>query len=70
MAAGAEPRQRLYYPKFLPDPNPPVWLPGGDMAGIPEGANITFGTLSYEGRAGNRALFRVTLFRYTALKNA
>ena len=44
---GAEQTQRLYYPEFLPDPNRPAWLPGGDKAGAPAGTNITFGTLRY-----------------------
>src|SRR4029077_3705652 len=44
---GAEPTQRLYYPEFLPDANRPTWLPGGDKAGAPGGANITYGTLRY-----------------------
>jgi hypothetical protein len=45
---GAEQTQRLYYPEFLPDPNRPAWLPGGDKDGIPPGTNITFGTLRYD----------------------
>jgi hypothetical protein len=44
---GAEQTQRLYYPEFLPDPNRPVWLPGGDKNWAPPGTNITFGTLRY-----------------------
>jgi hypothetical protein len=43
--AGVDQTQRLYYPEFLPDANRPAWLPGGDKAGIPEGTNVTFGTL-------------------------
>jgi hypothetical protein len=44
---GAEQTQRLYYPEFLPDARRPVWLPGGDKAGMPEGTNSGFGTLRY-----------------------
>jgi hypothetical protein len=44
---GAETTQRMYYPEFLPDRNRPVWLPGGDKAGMPADANMTFGTLRY-----------------------
>jgi hypothetical protein len=43
----AEQTQSLYYPEFLPDPNRPAWLPGGDKAGAPVGTNLTFGTLRY-----------------------
>jgi len=45
--AGVEQTQRLYYPEFLPDANRPAWLPGSELAGLPEGANIAFGTLRY-----------------------
>jgi len=45
--AGVEQTQRLYYPEFLPDANRPPWLPGGDKAGLPAGANMTFGTLRF-----------------------
>jgi hypothetical protein len=44
---GAETTQRMYYPEFLPDRNRPVWLPGGDKAGMPADTNMTFGTLRY-----------------------
>lgn len=44
---GAETTQRMYYPEFLPDRNRPVWLPGGDKAGMPEGTSMTFATLRY-----------------------
>jgi hypothetical protein len=44
---GAETTQRLYYPEFLPDANRPVWLLGGDKAGMPADTNMTFGTLRY-----------------------
>src|SRR5262249_22567364 len=40
---GAEQTQRLYYPEFLPNPNRPAWLPGGDENWTPPG----FGTLRY-----------------------
>jgi len=43
----AELTQRMYYPEFLPDANRPIWLPGGDRAGMPEGTNGTFGTLRF-----------------------
>jgi hypothetical protein len=44
---GAEETQHLYYPEFLPDANRPAWLPGGDLAGAPEGTNISCGTLRF-----------------------
>jgi hypothetical protein len=44
---GAEATQALYYPEFLPDPQRPDFLPGGDKAGLPAGTNMTFGTLRY-----------------------
>lgn len=44
---GAEQTQHLYYPEYLPDANRPVWLPGGDRAGLPADTNMTFGTLRY-----------------------
>jgi hypothetical protein len=58
---GAELTQSMYYPEFLPDANRPLWLPGGDRARSPEGANITFGTLRY----GN--LLEVVLYDCRAL---
>jgi hypothetical protein len=53
---GAEQTQHMYYPEFLPDPNRPEWLPGGDRAGLPPGANMCFGTLRYG------ALFEAVLY--------
>ncbi|KMW45694.1 alkaline phosphatase D family protein [Ralstonia insidiosa] len=44
---GAELTQHRYYPEFLPDANRPVWLPGGDKAGMPVDTNSAFGTLRY-----------------------
>jgi hypothetical protein len=44
---GAQQTQHMYYPEHLPDPNRPVWLPGGDRAGMPPDTNMTFGTLRY-----------------------
>jgi hypothetical protein len=46
-ALAAEQTQHLYYPEFLPDPNRPLWLPGGDKAGLPADTNMAFGTLRY-----------------------
>jgi hypothetical protein len=43
----ADQTQRLYYPEFLPDPNRPVWLAGGDQAGQPPGTNTKFGTIHF-----------------------
>ncbi|HTO53164.1 MAG TPA: hypothetical protein VMR50_07235 [Myxococcota bacterium] len=44
---GAQETQHLYYPEFLPDANRPAWLPGGDVAGAPDGTNLHCGTLRF-----------------------
>jgi PhoD-like phosphatase len=43
----AEQTQQLYYPEFLPDPNRPVWLAGGDQARLARGTSPKFGTIRF-----------------------
>jgi hypothetical protein len=43
----ADQTQHLYYPEFLPDPNRPLWLAGGDQARLSSNTNAKFGTLRF-----------------------
>lgn len=43
----ADQTQHLYYPEFLPDPNRPAWLAGGEGARLAPNTNAKFGTLRF-----------------------